>query len=84
MNVVGDINARRGEVRGDYAVVDFSTYYRLGAGQAHQLVLRIENLTDEVYASRVDRGTLDITSVSYLYDNLGMSRTVHASYTRRF
>ena len=84
VNVVGDINARRGEVRGDYAVVDFSTYYRLGAGQAHQLVLRIENLTDEVYASRVDRGTLDITGVSYLYDNLGMSRTVHASYTRRF
>ena len=84
VNLVGDINVRRGQVRGDYTVVDFSTYYSLGPEQEHQVVLRIENLTDEVYASRVDRGTLDITGGSYLYDNLGMSRTVHASYTRRF
>ena len=84
VNLVGDINARRGEIRGDYTVVDLSAHYNLGAEQEHQLVLRIENLTDEVYASRVDRGTLDLTGTSYLYDNLGMSRTLHASYTRRF
>ena len=84
MNVVGDINARRGEVRGDYAVADFSTHHRLCAEQAHQRVFRIGNLTDEIYPSRADRGTLDITGVACLYDNLGTNRAVHASYTRRF
>ena len=52
--------------------------------EEHQLVLRIENLTDEVYSTRVDLGTLDASGTSYLFDNLGMSRTLHASYTRRF
>ncbi|MDX1562361.1 MAG: TonB-dependent receptor, partial [Gammaproteobacteria bacterium] len=81
---VGDLNARRGQVRGDYTVIDVSAFVNLGNDEAHQLVFRLENLTDEEYASRVDRGTLDATGGSYLYDNLGMSRTVHASYTRRF
>lgn len=84
VNVVGDINARRGQVRGDYTVIDFSAYYYVGSQQENQLVLRIENLIDEVYASRVDRGTLDVAGVSYLYDHLGMRRTFHAGYTRRF
>ena len=84
VNVVGDINARRGQVRGDYTVIDFSAYYYVGSQQENQLVLRIENLIDEVYASRVDRGTLDVAGVSYLYDHLGMRRTLHAGYTRRF
>jgi len=56
----------------------------MGADQQHQLTLRIENLTDKEYASRVDRGTLDASGTSYLFDNLGMSRTVHAGYTYRF
>ena len=81
---VGDINARRGQQRGDYTLVDLSAYYRLGSNERHQLVFRIENLTDEEYASRVDRGTLDLTGASYIYDNLGTSRTFHASYTHRF
>ena len=81
---VGDINARRGQRRGNYTVVDLSAFYNLGSNERHQLVFRIENLTDETYASRVDRGTLDLTGTSYLYDNLGTSRTVHGSYTHRF
>jgi len=81
---VGDINARRGQRRGNYTVVDLSAFYNLGANERHQLVVRVENLTDETYASRVDIGTLDLTGASYLYDNLGTSRTIHASYTRRF
>jgi vitamin B12 transporter len=81
---VGDINARRGQRRGNYTVVDLSAYYYLGPNERHQLVFRIENLTDETYASRVDVGTLDLTGTSYLYDNLGTSRTAHASYTHRF
>jgi len=84
LNHVGDINARRGEKRGNYTVMDLSGYYNMGADQQHQLTLRIENLTDKEYASRVDRGTLDASGTSYLFDNLGMSRTVHAGYTYRF
>ena len=81
---VGDINARPGQIRGDYTVVDLSAFVNLGAGDEHQLVFRLENATDEEYTSRVDSGTLDATGTSYLYDNLGMSRTLHAGYTRRF
>lgn len=81
---VGDINARQGVTRGDYTVVDWSAFYYAGANREHQLVLRIENLTDKVYASRVDSGVFDVGGGSYIYDNLGMNRTVHVSYSRRF
>lgn len=80
---VGDINARRGQTRGDYTVLDLSAYFSLGSDEQHQLIFRIENLTDEDYATRVDSGFLD-TGGSYLFDNLGTSRTLHASYTHRF
>ena len=80
---VGRINARQGVERGNYTVADLSGYYYWGAGQEHQVVVRLENLTDAVYASRVDSGALD-TGGSFIYDNLGMSRTIHATYTRRF
>jgi vitamin B12 transporter len=81
---VGDINARRGEVRGDYTVLDFSAFFSLGPDDRHQISLRLENATDEEYSSRVDLGTVDSTGTSYVYDNLGMTRTLHASYTLKF
>ncbi|MFT5322149.1 MAG: outer membrane receptor protein involved in Fe transport [Pseudohongiellaceae bacterium] len=84
LNHVGDINARRGEQRGNYTVIDLSGYYYLGDSRQHQLTLRIENITDKEYASRVERGTLDVSGTSYLYDNLGMSRSLHAAYSYRF
>ena len=84
VNHVGDINARRGVTRGNYTVMDVSGYYNLGNDGQHQLTLRIENVTDKEYATRVDRGTLDATGTAYLFDNLGMSRTFHAGYSYRF
>lgn len=81
---VGDINARRGEVRGDYTVLDISAFVSLGNDDRHQIALRLENATDEEYSTRVDLGTVDSTGTSYLYDNLGMTRTLHASYTLKF
>lgn len=83
LNHVGDINARQGQERGNYTVMDLSGYYNFGAAEQHQVTLRIENLTDKEYASRVDRGTLDVGG-AYVFDNLGMSRTFHAAYTYRF
>jgi hypothetical protein len=58
-------------------------YYNFGAEQQHQFVARIENLTDKVYATRVDRGNFDAGG-SYIYDNLGMERTLHLSYSYNF
>lgn len=81
---VGDFNARRGQTRGNYTVMDISGYYHFGNRQQHRLTVRVENLTDKVYASRVDIGTVDATGESYLFDNLGMSRTFHAGYTYQF
>ncbi|MCA9013883.1 MAG: TonB-dependent receptor [Planctomycetaceae bacterium] len=83
-NLVGRINARRGSKRGDYAVSDLSAFFNLGDNQQHRISLRLENLTDEEYATRIDRGTLDSTGASYLFENLGMSRTLHVSYTYQF
>ena len=80
---VGDYNARQGVTRGNYTVVDLSGYYNFGAEQQHQFVARIENLTDKVYATRVDRGNFDAGG-SYIYDNLGMERTLHLSYSYNF
>ncbi|MBL4821257.1 MAG: TonB-dependent receptor [Gammaproteobacteria bacterium] len=83
-NLVGDINARRGAERGDYVVTDIAGHYNLGSDRQHRFVLRIENVTDEKYATRIDRGTVDATGQSYLFENLGMSRTLHLSYTYQF
>jgi outer membrane cobalamin receptor len=82
-NHVGKLNERRGATRGHYTVLDLSAHYTLGAQSEHQLVVRIENLTDKVYATRVERGTRD-SGAGYLYDNLGMERTFHASYRYAF
>ena len=84
VNHVGDINARRGVQRGNYTVMDLSGHLELGNNNQHSLVMRVENLTDKVYATRVDRAFADVSGDSYLYDNLGMERTFHASYTMRF
>lgn len=83
-DLVGDINGRRGVARGDYLVTDLSAYYNAGADGEHQIVLRLENVFDEDYATRIDRGTLDLTGEAYNYANLGMERTLHLAYTYRF
>ncbi|HWK53725.1 MAG TPA: TonB-dependent receptor [Hyphomicrobiales bacterium] len=83
LNHVGELNERQNTKRGHYTVMDLAGNLALGAEQEHNLALRIENLTDKTYATRVERGTRDAGG-SYLYDSLGMERTLHASYTYRF
>jgi len=80
---VGSYTARPGIRRGHYTVLDVSAWYRFGASDAHQFSLRLENLTDEEYATRVDVATAD-TGGNYFYDNLGTPRTAHVFYTYRF
>lgn len=83
-NRVGEINGRRGSVRGNYTVVDVAAHYNIGQNQEHKLVLRLENALNEEYATRIDVGTLDRTGEPYLFRNLGMERTAHLAYTYRF
>lgn len=80
---VGDFNARPGVERGDYGLVDLSAWYQFGAQERHRISLRLENLTDEDYASRVDVATAD-RGGNYLYDHLGTPRTLHVFYDFRF
>lgn len=83
LNRVGNFNARQGVIRGDYIVADLSAYYNLGRAQNHQFVARIENLGDVVYATRVDSAVMD-SGGSYIYDNLGVERTLHLGYSYHF
>src|SRR5690606_29560318 len=83
LNKVGDLMERRSQERGGYSLLDLSGFYTFGRGGNQQLVLRVENLSDREYATRVEVGTLD-RGGSYLYDNLGMERTFHASYRFSF
>lgn len=82
-NHVGDINERRASTAGNYTVMDISGYYYFGARDKHRLTLKLENITDEQYVTRVDRATRD-TGGTYLYGNLGMHRTAHVGYTYQF
>jgi outer membrane cobalamin receptor len=83
-NYVSDVNESGGQVRDGYLVTDLSGFYNFGAAEQHEVVLRIENVTDEEYATGIGRATADATGESYFYDNLGMERTVHLSYTFKF
>ena len=65
-------------------VLDLSGHYRLGSDEQHMIVFRLENATDEDYASSVRTARIDGTGEAYLYDNLGVPRTFHLSYTYRF
>lgn len=81
-NYVSDVNDRR--TRSDYIVADLAASYRLGVQRQHQVVVRLENMFDEEYSTSVGVGTVDATGESYLYDNLGMERTLHLNYTYGF
>lgn len=80
---VGQFNARPGVQRGEYTIMDLSAWWRFGANERHRLSLRLENLTGEDYATRVDVATAD-RGGNYLYDSLGTPRTAHVFYDYRF
>jgi len=46
--------------------------------------VRVENLTDESYASSLGRAFIDVGGASYAYQNLGTPRTWHVTYTHGF
>ena len=83
LNYVGDVNTRRGQTRGHYTVLDVSAYYQWGVEFQQRIVLRVENLGDKIYTTRVDSGTRDVGG-SYLYRSIGASRAFHLGYSYHF
>ncbi len=85
VNYVGDVydsvSGGIGRVEhGNYAVVDLSAYAYLDRDQRHRLGIRLENLFDTDYATRITRVRRDSDGSSYAADNLGTPLTLHATY----
>jgi vitamin B12 transporter len=68
---------------GDYTVVDLAGGFYFDRDRHHRLGVRLENALDEDYATSVGRATRD-TGGFYPYRNLGMPRTLHATYSYSF
>ena len=60
---------------GNYSLVDLTGAYRFGLDGRQRIGVRIENLTDESYASSLGRAFVDVGGASYAYQNLGTPRT---------
>jgi len=82
IDYVSDINDRR--TLDSYVIADLAGTYSFGARDQHLLSLRLENAFDEEYSTSIGVGTIDSTGESYLYDNLGMKRTLHLNYRYQF
>jgi vitamin B12 transporter len=67
--------------RGHYVVVDLNGYVALG--RYGRLGVRLENVLDEDYFTRINRATKD-TGGSYLVHYRGVPRTVHVAYSYSF
>jgi outer membrane receptor protein involved in Fe transport len=69
---------------GYYTLIDLSGAYRFGVGEQQRIGLRLENVTDETYASSLGRAFVDFDGSSYAYQNLGTPRTIHVTYQHSF
>jgi vitamin B12 transporter len=67
--------------RGHYVVVDLNGYVALGA--YGRIGVRLENVLNEDYVTRVSRATRD-TGGSYLVHYRGVPRTIHVAYSYSF
>ena len=66
---------------GDYIVADLSGRIFVDRNRRHRVNLRLENLFDEVYATRHGRGFGDFSTTPFLVHALGVPRTFHMSYS---
>lgn len=71
------------EEYGDHVVLDLTGYYALRGNPDHRIGFRLENITDEEYASTLSRGVRD-DDTPYRVDNLGTPRNLQVNYTYRF
>jgi vitamin B12 transporter len=93
LNYTGDTTTPVGPALahyGDYFLTDLSGRYFLGAQRQHRLVVSLQNVFDKEYG-RPSRGCKDDPadgpydcSLPYTYVNLGLPRTLRASYSYTF
>jgi vitamin B12 transporter len=69
---------------GNYITMDLNGAWYFGAERRHRLGFRLENIFDETYATSLALGTRDSDGSAYVYHNLGMPRTFHATYRLQF
>lgn len=69
---------------GDVTTADAAAYYVFGPEDRHRITLRIENVTDKTYASKLVRAVKDVGGASYVAHNLGVPRTFHVQYSYDF
>ncbi len=69
---------------GDYVVIDLAGHLFLDAEQKHKLGVRLENVLDEDYATRVAAGVIDGTASPILVSNRGVPQTFRLTYTYDF
>ena len=87
MNWVGSVhdNVSSGfgpQSRGHYVVVDLNGYVALGEKYG-RIGVRLENVFDEDYFTRINRATRDAGG-SYLIHYRGVPRTIHVAYSYSF
>lgn len=69
---------------GEVVTADLSGYFEFGPEQRHRLTARIENLTDEVYTTRLQRVVPDLGGAAYAARFHGVPRTFHLRYSYDF
>jgi vitamin B12 transporter len=65
----------------DYAVADVSGRVFLDRRRRQRINLRLENMFDKAYVTRLARNFLDGASTPFLSHGLGVPRTFHVSYS---
>ena len=68
---------------GDYIVIDLAGHMFLDAEQTHKLGIRLENVLDEEYATRVAAGVVD-GGGPILVSNRGVPQTLRVTYSYDF
>ena len=56
-------------------------FFSFDADHRHRIGLRLENIFDEEYDTRVARVRRDVDGSSYAAGTLGVPRTLHLNYT---
>lgn len=70
---------------GDYVVADLAAHLFLGADQRHKLTVRLQNLFDEEYLTRVNSGLADSAAAGrFVFGNRGVPQTASLTYSYGF
>ena len=72
-----------GQNYGNYWLADFSLFYRFGRDLRHQFTLRVENIFDKDYYSRLGR-TTDLSGQRFVYGYQGLPFNAMVDYTFYF